>query len=381
MKPRLSIIMPCYNCEATLKEAVDSCYAQGLESFELVMVNDGSTDGTWAFMEGMARERKNIRIFSQPRNMGGGAARNRAVEESLADTIFCLDSDDALPPNMLRTMFDFLVSKRADGVVFSGSRVFSTDIASYRENRFEIALDRRISPRDILSGKAWGTGANFMYTKQAFIASGTYPTHHHFDTQGFGARFLLTGHSAYACPESFFYQRQMTSNYSYFERSANAGEFSIGYYYIFRELCHLWKDSARQSLLTFDIFKNDVNAFFMGLEKSEEVFDSRHETLLAPNGREGFIDKTPDSAVIAIQMFLEGNHEGAIGTLAELPLTPALAHELLCYALRGHDPSAKIGDVNKLTKRMQLKVYTSKTKRLNLWQRIARKLTSIINHE
>ncbi len=373
--------MPCYNCEKTLREAVDSCYTQGLDSFELVMVNDGSTDGTEALMAEIAKERKNVRVFSQPRNMGGGAARNRAVEESGADVIFCLDSDDALPANTLKAMFEFLVSKKADGVVFSGSRVFSTDIASSRENRFEIPVERRISPRDILSGKAWGTGANFMYTKKAFTTSGGYPTYHHFDTQGFGARFLITGHTALACPDTFFYQRQMTSNYSYFERSANAGEFSTGYYYIFRELCHLWKESARQRLLSFDIFKGDVNKFFMDMEKSEGVFDSKHESLLAPNGRTAFIEATPDSAVIATQSFLEGNHEGAMSTLTEISLTPALAHELLCYALRGHDPSAKIGDVNKLTKRMQPKVYTSKIKRLNLWQRIVRKLLSLTNHE
>ena len=79
MSHKLSIIMPCYNCTATLEEALASIYTQELEMpFEVVMVNDGSTDGTGQLIEELARRYAHIRYVSHDRNRGGGAARNNA---------------------------------------------------------------------------------------------------------------------------------------------------------------------------------------------------------------------------------------------------------------------------------------------------------------
>ncbi|HSQ74487.1 MAG TPA: glycosyltransferase, partial [Bacteroidota bacterium] len=83
MKPKLSIIVPCYNCEETLGEAVDSVYQQEPEvPFDITMVDDASTDGTYDRMRALAARHPGIRIVKHHRNRGGGATRNTAVAHS-----------------------------------------------------------------------------------------------------------------------------------------------------------------------------------------------------------------------------------------------------------------------------------------------------------
>ncbi len=253
MKPELTIIIPCYNCAKTLKEAVDSCYTQGLSSFEIVMVDDGSTDNTRDVMKKLANEHDNIKTFSHEKNKGGGATRNTAVENARADVIFCLDSDDILPPNTLKKMLKYMREKKCDGVAFSGAYSFSMDKDKYKRVGFALPNDKPISLDYLFSGKAW-IGGNFLYTKEAFEKAGGYPTDHPFDTQGYGFRFLTNGLSAYPCPDTFLYQRQFGKDISYFERAYNAGEFSIGHYLMFLENIHVFSEKIRNIIVNYDIF-------------------------------------------------------------------------------------------------------------------------------
>ena len=83
----LSIIIPCYNCENTLREAVESCYIQGFreDEFEIVMVNDDSKDATSLVMKELASEHSNIRTHYHDTNQGGGATRNTATKISSSE--------------------------------------------------------------------------------------------------------------------------------------------------------------------------------------------------------------------------------------------------------------------------------------------------------
>lgn len=92
MTPRVSIVMPTYNRADTLLRAVESVRAQTREDWELLLVDDGSTDATASLLAGVTDPR--IRVFTQE-NRGVGAARNRAFREVRGDLIAFLDSDDA----------------------------------------------------------------------------------------------------------------------------------------------------------------------------------------------------------------------------------------------------------------------------------------------
>ena len=103
--PKVSVIIPTYNRLPMLKEAVDSVLAQDLEDLELIVVDDGSTDGT---AEAMKRYGGRVRLFQHPRNKGVSAARNRGILHARGKYIAFLDSDDLWVKGKLKVQVDFL---------------------------------------------------------------------------------------------------------------------------------------------------------------------------------------------------------------------------------------------------------------------------------
>lgn len=93
--PRLSVVIPCYNVEAYVQEAIDSVVGQSSPADEIVIVDDGSTDGTGRLVEELYGRLDNVRII-HTENRGLGAARNVGTAAATGDFIYYFDSDDIL---------------------------------------------------------------------------------------------------------------------------------------------------------------------------------------------------------------------------------------------------------------------------------------------
>jgi glycosyltransferase involved in cell wall biosynthesis len=105
MKPRVSIISIFYNGEEYLAEAIESVLAQDCQDFELLLVDDGSTDGSTAIAERYAdRDAARIRCLHHPghANRGMSASRNVGLQHARGDLIAFIDADDRWRPNKLR---------------------------------------------------------------------------------------------------------------------------------------------------------------------------------------------------------------------------------------------------------------------------------------
>src|SRR5579864_9295071 len=98
--PLVSVIMPAYNAAAHIAEAIRSVVAQTYTNWELVVVDDGSTDGTGAIVAGLDLPTEKLHYIAQA-NAGDGAARNRAITEARGELIAFLDSDDIWEPARL----------------------------------------------------------------------------------------------------------------------------------------------------------------------------------------------------------------------------------------------------------------------------------------
>ncbi len=284
MKPGLSIIIPCYNCAATLREAVNSCYEQGFApaEFEIVMVDDGSTDGTKELIQALAAEKSNIKAVFHDKNRGGGAARNTAVANTSADVIFCLDSDDMLPPHTLDKMLDFMKSKQADGVGVEKSVKFRNDDVNdvYRIDTFSYSGEK--IPFEALlqrGGILCPLYSTFMHTKKAFNTIGGYPTTHGFDTQAFAWRFLASGFTAYTCPDTAYLHR-LSKKPSYFAREYAAGKSNFNWLAIFEEFLYLFTPETKKKLADFPL--SDRKDIFEQVMKKGDVLVSGYEKLLTP---------------------------------------------------------------------------------------------------
>lgn len=98
--PKISIIIPVHNCEATIADCVRSVQAQTITDWELILANNASTDNSVALMEEMARDDSRIRVIDVPQK-GVSNARNAALDRACGDFIAFIDGDDTVDPDYL----------------------------------------------------------------------------------------------------------------------------------------------------------------------------------------------------------------------------------------------------------------------------------------
>ncbi len=104
--PKVSVIIPTYNRAWILREAIDSVLAQDFKDFELIVVDDGSTDDTGEILEAYKQD---LVVIRQP-NRGVSAARNRGIDAAAGRLLAFLDSDDLWLPRKLSTQLEFFNS-------------------------------------------------------------------------------------------------------------------------------------------------------------------------------------------------------------------------------------------------------------------------------
>lgn len=103
----ISVIVPVYNVETYLEECLDSIQNQTYTNLEVLLVNDGSTDGSQAICERYCQTDKRFRLMNQT-NQGLSAARNKGVEISTGEYIVFVDSDDIIKTNYLEKLMQYM---------------------------------------------------------------------------------------------------------------------------------------------------------------------------------------------------------------------------------------------------------------------------------
>ncbi len=115
--PQVSVIIPVYNTEAYVEQAVRSIMEQTLRQIEIIAVDDGSTDGSGAILERLAAEDRRIRIHKQP-NKGLSGARNAGLDLAHGRYVYFMDSDDLLESDALACCYELAEHNRLDFVFF-----------------------------------------------------------------------------------------------------------------------------------------------------------------------------------------------------------------------------------------------------------------------
>src|SRR5215203_4763031 len=118
--PTVSVIMPAYNVERYLSEAIDSVLAQTYSDFELVIVDDGSTDGSRAVAEGYRAAHPDRIVVVSQENRGLAGARNTALRVASGRVFALLDSDDGWAPTFLEAQMRWL-DAHPDVAIVSGN--------------------------------------------------------------------------------------------------------------------------------------------------------------------------------------------------------------------------------------------------------------------
>lgn len=123
--PLVSVIIPAYNSEKYIGAAIDSVLAQTYKNYEIIVVDDGSTDNTsevvnkYIIPQTIDRRQPTVKYIYQ-QNKGPSAARNKGIKESNGEYIAFLDSDDMWLPEKLNRQMEFFASSDGYGLIFIG---------------------------------------------------------------------------------------------------------------------------------------------------------------------------------------------------------------------------------------------------------------------
>lgn len=107
--PLISIIMPCYNAAHVIKQTITNLYQQTFKNFELIVVDDGSTDQSLSILNQLSGQFPNLHIISQD-NRGPGPARNKGINAAKGKFIAFLDADDSWDPECLTKLYQALIN-------------------------------------------------------------------------------------------------------------------------------------------------------------------------------------------------------------------------------------------------------------------------------
>lgn len=152
--PSVTIIVPCYNAEATLERCIESLLAQTCSDFELILVNDGSSDRTGKIIDNYAVQDSRISAIHKS-NGGVSTARNAALDVARGEYIVFADADDEIKPRWIDTFLSIVGNKdiAVQGIDFVGDTFSVKSIGTAESSDNRTLVSRLI--------KNWGLGYLF----------------------------------------------------------------------------------------------------------------------------------------------------------------------------------------------------------------------------
>lgn len=147
IQPLISVVMPAFNAEKTIGQAIQSVLNQTYKKLELIIVDDASTDETLSIAGEYARKDTRIRILKNMKNFGVSQSRNHGVEFANADWVAFLDSDDMWMPDKLEKQYQMILDNPSCSICFTGSAFM--DEHSHRYN-YILSVPRQLVYHDLL---------------------------------------------------------------------------------------------------------------------------------------------------------------------------------------------------------------------------------------
>lgn len=182
MTPKLSIVVPVYNVEQYLNKCVDSILAQTFRDFEVILLDDGSTDGSGEICDEYAKKDSRIKVIHQ-QNGGLSCARNNGIKIATGNYIGFSDSDDWIEPEMYQKMLTAAETQKADIVVCRLQRVNENggDIVEITGYDICLSMNRWEATQEILKDDLMRSYAVNKIYKRSLFNGIEYPLCRYFE--------------------------------------------------------------------------------------------------------------------------------------------------------------------------------------------------------
>lgn len=212
--PLVSVIMPCYNHQAYVEQAIISVVQQDYESFELIVVDDCSTDGSYELIQSLSL-RYDFRLVRMGANQGVCAAMNKGLKYARGRLIATMDSDDIMLPGRLRLQADYLMKNTQVGLV--GGKVIYIDKVGAEIKREKLSSGeevRVLTIKDILAEAFAVGGPVSMYRRSALEGEANYDERLRVQDFQMTLKIACAGHEVHILPSWITAYRRHGTNIS-----------------------------------------------------------------------------------------------------------------------------------------------------------------------
>ena len=259
--PLISVMMPCHNAEKYLAATVKSIQNQTYPNWELIFVDDGSTDGTLALIQQLAKNDPRIIVYNMPRG-GRGRARNLCIEHAHGIFVAVCDADDISFPERFSKQVNYLITHPDIGAVGSWWIPFATDEPSMQGPVRAFPTDAMQLKMEFSKGKMRFHNATAMIRASLFKSFGAFNVElRRAQDYEFYSRLSREGILFSTLPEPLLFYRQ---------------ESSIPSLYYFREngMYMAYADCVLSgSTETFDVFSaSRIGAFWYGYYSVKYIY-------------------------------------------------------------------------------------------------------------
>ena len=248
MNPKVSVLIPVYNGESTIESAVESILRQSFCDFEIVIINDGSTDSTPSILDYLSKRDKRINVIHTPQR-GIISALNTGIELCRADLIARMDADDISHPQRLELQFDLMTNQPEVSVCSSLVRMFPRKDLLGGLVKYEEWLSSLISSDDIARDMLVESPVahpSVMLRKSELIEIGGYQERGWPEDYDLWLRYHAAGKRFIKVPHTLLFWRQAEGRLTFADSRYSVENFlrAKAYY-----LARMLKDSDRPIVL------------------------------------------------------------------------------------------------------------------------------------
>lgn len=193
--PKVSVIVPAYNAERFIEQAITSVVAQSFPDWELLVIDDCSSDGTCAAVEALAARDGRIRLLRNETNQGVARTRNRGLELCRGEYIALLDSDDVWHPHKLRHQLERLEQTGA-GLCCTSYRIVDVRGEKARE---DYLVPETLSFDGLLKENV--IGCSTVLLRGSMMKNYRFTTEYYHEDYVLWLELLRDGHAAVGCPQ------------------------------------------------------------------------------------------------------------------------------------------------------------------------------------